>query len=116
MNKLKKKHIVRLDCTMNKKTPKKTYASKKEQWLSEKKWESTEKRRYSSAHGRKLDKKKEEEERLQYVANQEERQRLWDLQKVANSAEWMELQNQINIITTKILNYEQYKQYKQYKR
>ncbi len=108
MDKFRKKHIVRLDCTMNKKKPKKRYSTV-ERWNEERKRELLEKRLYSSAHGRKLDKKKEEEERLRYVANQEERQRLWDLQKTANSEEWMNLQNRINNITIKITNYEQNK-------
>lgn len=111
MDKFRKRHIVRivrLDCTMNKKVAKKKYSSG-EKWKEKEKRELLEKRIYGSAHGRKLDKKKEEEERQQYVAHQEERQRLWDLQKTSNSAEWMELQNRINNLTIRISNYEQYK-------
>lgn len=61
---------------------------------------------YLSAHARDIDKRKEEEAKDTYKARIERREALRDMQSHADGERWFELQQEINILTVQIYNFE----------
>ena len=62
---------------------------------------------YLSAHARDIDKRKNEVENATYLARIERREALREIQVHADGERWLELQQEINILSVQIYNFEQ---------
>lgn len=61
---------------------------------------------YLSAHARELDRRQESREKERYMARKAKREELREEQRQASGERWLELQQEINILTVQIYNYE----------